>query len=181
MGSSEPKLMDEELVEACLAGKSQAWDRVREMIQRISLFRVRGGKYSEEAEEIADQVFFALWRNDCHVLRGFNADRGTLKSYLNAVVKHFSQQAKRIEQTERLRLRKYAAHCVPLPKSGQEEVLRLTLEEFSTRLRGELKRYFQEKHLGVFPKGKPRKYSKTNAWKLEQRLRDEWRRYLSPD
>jgi hypothetical protein len=76
MGSSKDRPSDQKLVQRCLAGNDQAWQQIREMIQKISLFRVYRGKHSEQAEETADEVFCALWWNDCHILRAFDPGKG---------------------------------------------------------------------------------------------------------
>jgi hypothetical protein len=160
-----------------LAGNDQAWERLKEFIQRISLFRVHTGKHSEEADETADEVLFALWRDNCHLLRGFDPGKGTLENYLTAVFKHIAEQDERLKQRERGKLKEYKRrHRLPADREV-EESLRLIQEEFAKSLKGELKRYFLQEYLGRLEKGKRKKYSEAYARKLEQRLMEEWRRY----
>jgi DNA-directed RNA polymerase specialized sigma24 family protein len=177
MASSKDRPLDQDLVQRCLAGNDQAWERIKELIQRISLFRVYRGKHSEEAEETADEVILALWRGNCHLLRGFEPGKGNLENYLTAVVKHIAEQDERLKQRERGKLREYKRrHRSPADRE-LEESPRLIQEEFAKRLKGELKRYFLQEYLGRLEKGKRKKYSKAYAWKLDQRLTEEWRRY----
>jgi hypothetical protein len=178
LGSSTEHPSDKDLVERCLANDKEAWERLTKLTQRICLFGVYRGKNSEQAAETAGEVLLALWWNNCQILRAFDPRKGRLNSYLTGVVKHFAQQAERIRRFERSKLKGLVGRHLWLVDRGHEPTFRLMLEEFSSQLRGELKRYFDQRYLGVLPKDKARNYSKEHAWKLDQRLRDECRRFF---
>jgi hypothetical protein len=173
--SKKDRPSDQELVEKCLAGNDQAWQRIKDMIQRISLFRVYGGKHSEQSEEVADEVLFDLWRENCEILRGFDPEKGNLENFLTALVKHHAEQAERLKLREQGKLKEYKRrHGLP---ADADVDFRLIQEEIAKRLKGDLRQYFLQEYLGSAEKGRRKKYSHAYAWKLEERLREEWRRY----
>jgi hypothetical protein len=181
LGSFTEHPSDRDLVERCLGKEKEAWEQLTELIQRICLTGVYRGKNSEQAAETAGEVLLALLWNNCEILRAFDPTKGPLNSYLTGVVRHFAQQAERIRQVERSKLKEIVGHQRWPTDQAYERTLNLTVEEFSKRLRGELKRYFFEKHLGILPRSGPKQYSKQHGWKLEQRLREEWKRLFEKE
>ncbi len=142
MASSKDRPSAQDLVEKCLAGNDQAWERIKQMMQRISQFRVHGGKHSEQAEETADEVFCALWWNDCHILRGYDRGKGSLENYLTAVQKHYAELEQRLKSRERGKLKEYKRrHRSDTDREGEQFIYVLE-EEFAKQLKGELRRYF---------------------------------------
>lgn len=91
---------ESKLVRYCLDGNERAWKilvkRFRPFVLRAVKIRLREeGQRLNRADEIASEVWPALFRQECRLLRSYDADRGNLQVFLRFVVRRVVARALR--------------------------------------------------------------------------------------
>ena len=92
-------------VNACIAGDSRAWDGfcerysplVYSVVRRV-LCRGHSGRHNatrEDVEEIVQEVFFRLVKDDSRLLRSFDPDKGKLGAWLSRIAENAARNALR--------------------------------------------------------------------------------------
>jgi DNA-directed RNA polymerase specialized sigma24 family protein len=175
-------LADHLLVERCLEGDQAAWYAFHaafhhRLLRMAARLLHDAPNRADLAEEIAGRVWLSLVVKDGMRLRAYDPDRGTLATFLHALVR----------QEVQLLFRWWARHLlheVPLPdgqpdgRSGPAALLGERLEEYRRTLAPQERRFF-DVHLigrpagaGSFP------LSPCNRRKLKQRVLARLRAFL---
>jgi len=106
-------------VDACLAGDSRAWDGfcgrytplVYSVVRRI-LCRGHSGRSNvapEDVEEIVQEVFLRLVKDDSRLLRSFDPGKGKMSTWLSRIAENAAGNA----------LRKPVIATIPLEEAGE--------------------------------------------------------------
>ena len=106
-------------VNACLARDSRAWDGfcgrytplVYSVVRRI-LRRGHSGRHNaarEDVEEIVQEVFLRLVKDDSRLLRSFDPDKGKMSTWLSRIAENAARDA----------LRKPVIATIPLEEAGE--------------------------------------------------------------
>lgn len=171
---------DRQLVDRCLNGDPSAWDAMYQLFHHglmasVKLLLGPGAWDRNLIEEIVARVWYSLVSRDGEVLDRFDPSRGCrLSTYLAQLARSEISRFFRSEQRRRNRER-----VVSQPgQSPTERQMEAELEEFLETLTPREKEFCANVLLGESPEALA-SFSPTNAWKLQSRIRDKLRSYLS--
>lgn len=128
----ELELSDRELIAAMRSGQLSALRALyRRYVQLVYSFAYRVLGSQEEAEDIVQEVFLALWEKD-----RYRSERGGLASYLITMAKSRATDRLRSKTAHHQRLRRWQLASNAIPDSNPEEMA--SLQERRRRVRAAL-------------------------------------------
>ncbi len=136
-------------LDACINGDKRAWDAFVERwagviysaVQRTMKAR-GGGAERADVEDAVQDVFIRLLKDDCRLLRTYDAHRASLSTWLTLVARSTTIDRHRRQRLSTVPLE--AQHDPPAEPSGQEPPLSVPLHLLSGRQRLVLRLLFDE-------------------------------------
>jgi len=115
---------------ACLRGEKRAWDALVERVAPIVLAAVRrtlrgfGASHAEsDAEDVAQEVFVRLVKDDFRLLRTYDPSRAALSTWLTLVARSVTIDQLRRRRLPTVPLDEAAAHSAPTPPPASSQAL----------------------------------------------------------
>jgi hypothetical protein len=172
--SSQSPATDRALIDACLAGSSQAWDELYQICQDkllASICRYLGpkrGQGLELADEVSARVWYAMVRNEGALLDRFDPRLGArITTFFSVIAK---DMLFRLYRSESRRGRREAVFVNGRRATSSPNLSPLILEEIRDSLTPSERRFYDEVLMAGRVDASSVGYSPTNAWQLSSRI-----------
>jgi hypothetical protein len=165
---------DRALIDACLAGSSQAWDELYQVCHDKLLSSIRhhlGPQKSQDLElvdEVSARVWYAMVRNDGALLDRFDPRLGARITTFFAVIA--KDLLYRLYRSENRRGRREAIFLEHRADNTPPNLAQVVLDEFREGLTPAEQRFYDTVLMVGQPNPAEAGYSQANAWQLSSRI-----------
>jgi len=172
-------LQDRALVDRCLTGDPVAWSQMYNRFQGTLLASIRAflGKAGRDfhlIDEVSARVWYALVRDDFHLLAKFDAERNCrFSTFLSVLAKSETRELLRSERRRRIR-----ELVASRPEMDAAEKSVLSDDEFVATLSSAERVFYSEVLLSTTGTAQEDQYTQNNLWQLRHRVRRKLEQFL---